>query len=110
MPSAVLMASTNWRSFTSRMNTASGSPVNCAMAFRVAARPRASAGTEADGSFKENALIAALTSVSIDARSAAAPAGAGRRIALKIPGMVVSMPSRNERSFGGASTIDARRL
>ena len=75
---------------------------SASIAARVAASPRASAGTDADGSRIENAATAARTSTSIADSSAAAAAGAGRRIALNKPGIDVSMPSKKLFSFGPA--------
>jgi len=48
----------NWRSFARRMKTASGSALSPSIAFRVAASPRASAGTDAVGFWIENAAMA----------------------------------------------------
>ncbi len=76
------------------MNTASGSAFNRAIALRVAKRPRASAGTHADGFCIENAATAARTSASIVASNWPAAGGAGPPIAVKRPGSVVSMPSK----------------
>src|SRR5437016_5772599 len=89
----------NCCSFTCRMNTASGSARSPLMAARVADRPRASAGTEADGFCSVKAPTAARTSTSMAESSEAAAGGAGRRIALNSPGIEVSIPSKKLSSL-----------
>ena len=109
-PSALLIASMNCCALILRRNTASGSPLNAAIAARVAARPRASAGTDAEGFIMVKSLTASVTAASIAPSSAGAPAGGVRVSALNRPGIDVSMPSKKLASLAGAVTRLARRL
>ena len=104
-PSAASMASTNCRSFTVSTKAASGSARERPRArARVAASPRASAGTQADGSSIAKRRDGGPTSRLDGRQGSAAPAGAGRPQRPNRPGNVVSMPSKKLFSLSGAAT------
>jgi hypothetical protein len=108
-PRAALMASIIWRSLIRKRNCASGSAATSARASRVAASPRASAGTEADGSAIVNASAAASTSRSMRRSASTVPAGEGRFSIPNSPDRPVSIPSKKVVSRSGAATVLARR-
>ena len=109
-PSAALIASWNCCSLILRTLRASGSLALAEITSRVSLRPSASDGTAVDGSLSVKLLAAAVTALSMAASAAAAAAGVCLPSCLNSPAYVVSMPSKNESSFGGAVTRDAVRV
>ena len=103
-PRAVLMASWNWRSLIASRKSASSWPSHSRIASRIMPKPCTRKGATAEGLRTLYAAIESCTRPCTSSRSADTPSGGELPSSRKIPGIEVSMPSKNPDSRSGAST------